>query len=333
MAKVYDAMQGRLREFIEAQHLFFVATAPLAEEGRVNVSPRGIPGTFAVLDEHTFAWLDGTGSGSETIAHLRENGRITVMFCAFEGAPNIVRLHGTGRVVTVYDEGYDALSARFTELPGARAVVVVDVERVSDSCGWGIPLMTYAGERDLLQPYFERKGVDGSADYRRRKNRTSIDGLPAFDDDPLDEWSTLEGLRAIRGRLAAQIDGWEFPAAYAVALDGALLHLDEPGDIHQLTAVVLGTVLKHDGSTATIEMSRQQLHEAMTALAPAEACTEVGHPDLAAWREIAARFDSSGGEGRVTAVFVHSVEDAVTSKVDAAFRAAIGRRAEVGADA
>lgn len=187
MGKVHEAVAGRLREFVEAQHVFFVATAPLAADGHVNVSPRGIRGTFAVLDEHTFAWLDGTGSGSETIAHVRENGRITVMFCAFEGPPNIVRLHGSGRVVTVYDEGYDELAAHFAELPGARAVVVVDVERISDSCGWGVPQMSYEGERDLLQPYFERKGVEGSADYRRRKNRASLDGLPAFDDDPLDE--------------------------------------------------------------------------------------------------------------------------------------------------
>ncbi|KGN32052.1 pyridoxamine 5'-phosphate oxidase [Knoellia sinensis KCTC 19936] len=184
MGKVHEAIDGRLREFIEAQHVFFVATAPLAADGHANVSPRGLPGTFAVIDEHTFAWLDGTGSGSETIAHLRENGRITVMFCAFEGAPNIVRLHGTGRVVTIYDEDYDAWASRFTDLPGARAVVVVDVARVSDSCGWGVPLMSHVGERDLLQQFFERKGVDGSAAYRRTKNRTSLDGLPAFDDDP-----------------------------------------------------------------------------------------------------------------------------------------------------
>ena len=185
MGKVHKAIGGRLREFIEAQPVFFVATAPLAGDGLINVSPRGVSGTFAVLDDHTFAWLDGTGSGTETIAHLRENGRITVMFCAFEGAPNIVRLHGTGRVVTIYDEGYDDLAARFSSLPGARAVVVVDVERVSDSCGYGVPLMTYAGERDLMQRYYARKGVRGSADYRRRKNRHSLDGLPGFDDDPL----------------------------------------------------------------------------------------------------------------------------------------------------
>lgn len=184
MGKVYEAITGRVREFIEAQHVFFVATAPLAGDGHVNLSPRGLHGTFAVLDDHTFAWLDGTGSGTETIAHLRENGRIVVMFCAFEDPPTIVRLHGRGRVVGRYDEGYDELAARFDALPGARAVVVVDVSRVSDSCGFGVPLMSYEGERDLMQRAFARKGDAGSADYRRRKNRASLDGLPGFDDDP-----------------------------------------------------------------------------------------------------------------------------------------------------
>lgn len=184
---LHERIDGRLRQFVERQHLFFVATAPLSADGHVNVSPRGLPGTFAVLDDHTFAWLDGTGSGSETVAHLRENGRITVMFCAFDGPPNIVRLHGTGRVVTRYDDEYPALASRFIDVPGARAVIVVDVERVSDSCGWGVPLMSYEGERDLLGPFFERKGEAGQREYRRRKNLTSIDGLPAYDADPLEE--------------------------------------------------------------------------------------------------------------------------------------------------
>ncbi|GAA4803390.1 pyridoxamine 5'-phosphate oxidase family protein [Nocardioides caeni] len=182
--KVHPSVSGRLREFVDSQKMFFVATAPLARDGRVNVSPRGIPGTFRVLDEHTFAWLETSGSGSETIAHLRENGRVTVMFCAFEGAPNIVRFHGQGRIVTRYDDEYVLLEPLFVDLPGARAVVVVDIERVSDSCGYGVPLMDYVGERELLQSYFGRQGVEGSADYRRRKNRTSIDGLPAYDFDP-----------------------------------------------------------------------------------------------------------------------------------------------------
>jgi hypothetical protein len=184
MGTVHERIDGRLRDFIERQHLFFVATAPTGPDGHVNVSPKGIGGTFLVVDEHTVAYLDITASGAETIAHLRENGRITLMFTAFDGAPNVVRLHGTGRVVTLYDEDFADWAGRFAAVPGARAVVVVDVQRVSSSCGYAVPLYDYVGERDLLPPHMERKGADGRADYRRKKNRTSIDGLPAFDFDP-----------------------------------------------------------------------------------------------------------------------------------------------------
>ena len=183
MSSVHEAIDGRLRQFIEAQHVFFVATAPL-EGGHVNLSPKGVGGTFAVVDEHTVAYLDITASGAETIAHLRENGRITLIFCSFERSPNVVRLHGRGRVVTVYDDEYDEWLDRFSEERGGRAVIVVDVERVSDSCGYGVPLMDFAGERHLLPEHMERKGGEGLLDYRRLKNRTSIDGLPAFDHDP-----------------------------------------------------------------------------------------------------------------------------------------------------
>ncbi|MEU2201332.1 pyridoxamine 5'-phosphate oxidase family protein [Isoptericola sp. NPDC019482] len=185
MGQVHENIDARLRSFVESQHVFFVATAPLAEDGHVNVSPKGVDGSFVVVDEHTVAYLDLTASGAETIAHLRENGRITLMFCAFDGPPNIVRLHGRGRVVTIYDDEYAAWEPRFTERRGARAVIVVDVERVSDSCGYGVPLLDYSGERDLLPQFMDRKGAEGQAAYRRRKNRTSIDGLPAFDDDPV----------------------------------------------------------------------------------------------------------------------------------------------------
>lgn len=321
--KVHQGINGRLREFIERQHVFFVATAPLSGDGHVNLSPRGIGGTAAVIDEHTFAWLDGSGSGAETIAHLRENGRITVMFCAFEGAPNIVRLHGRGRVVGLYDEEYAAWAARFDELPGARAVVVVDVERVSDSCGYGVPLMSFAGERDLLQRSFARRGPEGSADYRRRKNRVSIDGLRAFDDDPMEEWSTLEGLAAIRERYAALIDGWQAPAAFALALGDDLGHVNAPGGRHGLAAVVLGYVLKHDGSTATVPVSRDQLAEAIQLLEPAEACTAVRHPNLGSWRAMLARADGAP----MHAVFVRDLADPVSSEVDARLRASLPSRA------
>ncbi|GAB2727285.1 pyridoxamine 5'-phosphate oxidase family protein [Nocardioides pakistanensis] len=186
MGKVHDGIDGRLRAFIEQQPVFFVATAPL-EGGHVNVSPKGVGGTFTVVDEHQVAYLDITASGVETIAHLRENGRITLMFCAFSGPPNVVRLHGRGRVVTIYDDEYAAWAPRFSELRGARAVIVVDVERVSDTCGFGVPLLEYVGERDLLPGHMDRKGADGLVEYRRTKNLQSIDGLPGFDDDPAPE--------------------------------------------------------------------------------------------------------------------------------------------------
>ncbi len=182
MGKVHPAIDGRLRRFIEAQHVFFVATAP-SVGGHVNVSPKGVGGTFRVVDEHTVAYLDITASGAETVAHLRENGRITVMFCSFDRTPNVVRLHGRGRVVTIYDDEFDTWADTFTETRGARAVIVVDVDRVSDSCGFGLPLLEYAGERTVLTDHVERKGAEGLATYRRPKNRTSIDGLPAFDFD------------------------------------------------------------------------------------------------------------------------------------------------------
>jgi hypothetical protein len=184
VSQVHPAIDGRLRDFLQAQPVFFVATAPL-RGGHVNVSPKGIDGTFVVVDDRTVAYLDVTASGAETIAHLREpgNARITLMFCSFGRSPNVVRLHGTGRVVSVHDQEYAGWAPRFTETRGARAVIVVDVERVSDSCGYGVPFMGPPQERHLLPEHMERKGADGLVDYRRLKNRTSIDGLPAFDDD------------------------------------------------------------------------------------------------------------------------------------------------------
>lgn len=164
--------------------MFFVATSPLAAAGHLNLSPRGTVGTFAVLDEQTFAWLDLTGSGSETIAHLRENGRIVVMLCAFDGPPQIVRLHGTGRVVLPEDAEWNELAPRFAAKPGARAVIVVDVTRVSDSCGYAVPKLAYVEDRDLLDRWTEKKGAAKLAAYRAEKNTRSIDGLPAIDVTP-----------------------------------------------------------------------------------------------------------------------------------------------------
>lgn len=190
MGRVHDGVTPKLRDFIERQHMFFVATAPLSADGHVNLSPKGIPGTSCVVDDRCFAYLDITASGAETIAHLRENGRIVVMFCAFEGPPNVLRLHGKGRVVGLHDPEFAEWAARFDDVPGARAVIVVDVERVSDSCGYGVPFFEHRGERDLLPPHMDRKGPDGRARYRMEKNRFSVDGLPAFDAD-LEDVPTL----------------------------------------------------------------------------------------------------------------------------------------------
>lgn len=183
MGKIHERIDSRLRAFLEQQHVFFVATAPLGG-GHVNVSPKGIDGTFQIIDELTVAYVDITASGAETIAHLRENSRITLMFCAFQGPPNVVRLHGRGRVVTLYDQEYSDWTDRFGETRGARAVIVVDVDRISDSCGYGVPLLEYTGQRGILPERMGRKGAEETANYRRAKNRVSIDGLAAFDYDP-----------------------------------------------------------------------------------------------------------------------------------------------------
>jgi hypothetical protein len=182
MAKLYEKIDGRLREFILAQPMFFVATAASASDGHVNVSPKGMRGTFAVLDELRFAYLDYTGSGAETIAHLRDNGRITVMFCAFEGPPTIVRLYGQGRSVLPGQAEFDELYPSFgiEAGRGLRSVIVVDVQRVSDSCGFAVPLMDYVGDRALLTQWSERKTDEELVAYRGAKNATSIDGLPAL---------------------------------------------------------------------------------------------------------------------------------------------------------
>ncbi len=190
MGKVFDGIDERLREWIAGQPLFFVASAPLAADGHVNVSPKGPIGTLRVLDEHTVAYLDVVGSGAETIAHLRENGRIVVMLCAFSGPPRIVRLHGHGEIVAAADERFAGLLARcgFEQpaVPAARrAIVVVDVERVADSCGYGVPLMSFEGLRPHQDAWAEKKvrvgGDQALIAYQREKNTTSLDGLPALD--------------------------------------------------------------------------------------------------------------------------------------------------------
>jgi hypothetical protein len=184
MGKLYERIDGRLRAFIERQKVFFVATAPLDGDGHVNLSPKGREGSLVVLDERTVAFLDFGGSHAETIAHLRENGRITLMWCAFDGPPTIVRVHGRGEVVLRDDPRWPSLVPRFGDAdgPGVRAVILVTAHRVSDSCGYAVPFMDYRAERPLHAEYFGRKDDEEFATYcaSRPFNATSIDALPAL---------------------------------------------------------------------------------------------------------------------------------------------------------
>jgi hypothetical protein len=179
MGKTSDFIDDSLRTWIDAQPMWFVATAPLGAEGHVNVSPRGHD-SFSVLDEHRVAWVDLTGSGVETIAHLRENGRVCLMFVSFDSRPRIVRLHGRGTVSLPGEAAFDEVVALHPRHPSTRAVVTVDVTRISDSCGWGVPVMEVAGERDLLRLRAEKRGPEGMAQYRAEKNVLSIDNLPGL---------------------------------------------------------------------------------------------------------------------------------------------------------
>jgi hypothetical protein len=190
VGKVFDGIDERLEKWIAAQPMFFVGSAPLDADGRVNVSPKGPIDTLRVLDPTTIAYLDFIGSGAETIAHIRENSRIVIMLCAFEGPPRILRLHGRGEVVVAADERFEQLvelcSFPVPATPEARrAVVVVDVERIADSCGYGVPVMKHEGQRPHMEAWAAKKvrvgGVQALLDYQREKNSASIDGLPAVD--------------------------------------------------------------------------------------------------------------------------------------------------------
>ena len=180
MADVVERIDANLRHWIEHQHVYFVATAPLRADGFVNCSPKGLD-SLRVLDERTVAYLDLTGSGVETIAHLQENGRIVVMLCAFDGPPRIVRLHGRGSVVHPGDPGFAELAANFPTRAGVRCVIRVDVARISDSCGYAVPLMDFVADREALSKWAEKKGPDGIVDYQRTRNAQSLDGLPGVD--------------------------------------------------------------------------------------------------------------------------------------------------------
>jgi hypothetical protein len=187
MGKVYTGLDERLRQFISAQPMFFVATAPSGDGGHVNVSPKGYRDTFAVIDEHTVAYVDLTGSGAETIAHLRQNGRITIMFCSFTRTPKILRLQGTGRVVLPGSAEWDTLGCHFPSDAafGAgpeqyRAIIVAELDRIADSCGYAVPLMELREDRDLLSVSSARKSPEQLDAYRAERNAVSIDGLPAL---------------------------------------------------------------------------------------------------------------------------------------------------------
>lgn len=177
MAKFSEEIQDHHKEFMEHQKMFFVASAPLSGDGRVNLSPKGLD-SFRVLSPTRVAYMDITGSGNETSAHLLENGRITIMFCAFDGPPNILRLYGRGYAVLPTHADWQELSALFGDLPGIRQVIVMDVQAVQTSCGYSVPLYEYSGERDHAWKWVEKKGADGLVQYRAEKNQASIDGLP-----------------------------------------------------------------------------------------------------------------------------------------------------------
>ena len=183
MGKLYDEIDDKLAAWLVAQPLLFVATAPLGADGHVNVSPKGMGGTFAVLGPRQLGYLDYFGSGVETIAHLRENGRIVMMACAFHGPPKIVRLHGRGRVVRPADAEYAALRPRFAKQRehAVRSIIVVDVERISDSCGYAVPFMDHVADRDVLDLQQMNKPAEYYEDeHAVERNGTSVDGLPGL---------------------------------------------------------------------------------------------------------------------------------------------------------
>lgn len=182
MGKVHDEIGPRLADWIRAQPMFFVGTAPLSADGHVNVSPKGLDGTLAVLGPRRVAYLEYTGSGVETVAHLRENSRIVLMLCAFTGPPQVVRLHGRGQVHLPGSPPFAELRPAFANPreDGVRSIVEIDVERISDSCGFAVPLMDYTGQRDLLDQWAERRSAEEIAAYQATRNAVSIDGLPGL---------------------------------------------------------------------------------------------------------------------------------------------------------
>lgn len=179
MAKVYESLDDRLCEFIRSQKMFFVASAPLAGDGRINLSPKGFD-TFRILGPTTVAYLDFTGSGVESIAHVKENGRFVIMFCSFDKQPLILRLHGRGSVLERSDPGFEELIRHFDDQRLARAIIKLDVDRICDSCGWGVPMYEYVGKRDQFAKWDAKKGEEGLRKAQLDWNMASLDGLPGL---------------------------------------------------------------------------------------------------------------------------------------------------------
>ncbi len=175
MAKFYSELSQYLQNFIKGQQIFFTATAP--RQGRINLSPKGMD-TFRCLDPKTVAYLDLTGSGNETAAHLQDDGRLTIMFCSFTDKPLILRLYGQGRVIRPVAPEWDTFYIHFNSLPGQRQIIVLDIESVQTSCGYAVPLYEFQGERETLVEWSEKKGEQGIYEYWQAKNIQSIDGLP-----------------------------------------------------------------------------------------------------------------------------------------------------------
>jgi hypothetical protein len=180
VGNIYLTIDDAIRKFIEAQPLFFVASAPLDPEGHVNVSPKGLD-TLRILGPSTIAYLDLTGSGIETVSHLKENGRIVLMFCNFQGPPKILRLYGRGRVFEMGHPEFQSLANHFPVNEGARAVISIEISRIADSCGFGVPLLEYEGQRNQLSAWSQKLGPAGLEKYRREKNSRSIDGAPGLE--------------------------------------------------------------------------------------------------------------------------------------------------------
>lgn len=176
MGKKYEGIDAAIRQFIEAQQMFFVASAPLDANGHVNVSPKGLD-TFRVLGPKTVAYLDLTGSGIETVAHVKENGRIVMMFCAFQGAPKILRLHGRGRVVEPGNAEFSEMRGQFPNHDGVRSIIVIELTDISDSCGFSVPLFRYEGQREQHRAWARKLGPEGIRTYQQKNNRRSLDGF------------------------------------------------------------------------------------------------------------------------------------------------------------